>query len=70
MSLYADIKVKEQTPENLMRGNNIFEPPRLALRHFASCCNIDLPRFMSVAQAIEQLLYVERKRNEKGKRFE
>ncbi|CDJ59260.1 diphthine synthase, putative [Eimeria maxima] len=35
-----DIKVKEQTVENLMKGNNIFEPPR----------------FMSVNTAIEQLL--------------
>eukprot|EP01056_Protomagalhaensia_sp_Gyna25_P000415 Protomagalhaensia_sp_Gyna_25__414@NODE_1196_length_2077_cov_9_168793_g951_i0_p2_GENE_NODE_1196_length_2077_cov_9_168793_g951_i0NODE_1196_length_2077_cov_9_168793_g951_i0_p2_ORF_typecomplete_len269_score53_04TP_methylase/PF00590_20/2_2e46_NODE_1196_length_2077_cov_9_168793_g951_i012072013 len=36
-----DIKVKEQTVENMMKRNNIFEPPR----------------FMTVNQAIEQILY-------------
>lgn len=43
-----DIKVKEQTIENLMRGNKIFEPPR----------------FMTVNQCCEQLLLVEEKRKE------
>lgn len=38
-----DIKVKEQTVENMMKGNNIFEPPR----------------FMTVADAIKQLLEVD-----------
>ena len=28
-----DIKVKEQTVENLMRGNNIYEPPRFMRTH-------------------------------------
>ncbi|KAL8427814.1 hypothetical protein Efla_005422 [Eimeria flavescens] len=38
-----DIKVKEQTVENMMKGNSIFEPPR----------------FMTVAAAVKQLLEVE-----------
>ena len=37
-----DIKVKERTVENMMRGKNIFEPPR----------------FMSTQQAAKQLLQV------------
>nr|CAG4642704.1 EOG090X0AVB [Evadne anonyx] len=37
-----DIKVKEQTIENLMKGNNKFEPPR----------------FMTVCQAAEQLMEI------------
>eukprot|EP00921_Rhytidocystis_pertsovi_P016008 GHVQ01025319.1.p1 GENE.GHVQ01025319.1~~GHVQ01025319.1.p1 ORF type:complete len:278 (+),score=26.12 GHVQ01025319.1:328-1161(+) len=41
-----DIKVKEQTPENLMRGKPIYEPPR----------------YMSIRQCIEQLLEVEAKK--------
>ena len=45
-----DIKVKEQTIENLMRGRKIYEPPR----------------YMSVAQAVSQLLEVEQKRGEGG----
>lgn len=36
-----DIKVKEQTVENMIRGNNVFEPPR----------------FMTIPQAIDQILY-------------
>merc|ERR1719156_117218 len=38
-----DIKVKEQSEENLMRGRKIFEPPR----------------YMTVAQGLEQLLEIE-----------
>ncbi|KAK3561680.1 hypothetical protein QTP86_012563 [Hemibagrus guttatus] len=47
---YPDIKVKEQSMENLMRGRKVFEPPR----------------FMSVAQAAEQLLEVVQNRRERG----
>lgn len=43
-----DIKVKEQTPENMMRNNSIYEPPR----------------YMTVPQAINQLLLIENKRRE------
>jgi len=43
-----DIKVKEQSEENLLRGRLIFEPPR----------------FMTVNQCVEQLLEVEEKRGE------
>lgn len=46
-----DIKVKEQSEENLLRGKLIYEPPR----------------YMSVNQCIEQLLEVEEKRKEGGK---
>jgi len=42
-----DIKVKEQTVENLMRGRKVYEPPR----------------FMTVGQALEQLMEIE---EEKG----
>ncbi|XP_048394799.2 diphthine methyl ester synthase [Stegostoma tigrinum] len=45
-----DIKVKEQSVENLMRGRKIFEPPR----------------FMSVSQAAEQLLEIIENRRDKG----
>jgi diphthine synthase len=45
-----DIKVKEQSIENLARGRKIYEPPR----------------FMTVNQAVEQLLEIEEKRQEKG----
>ena len=38
-----DIKVKEQTEENLMRGRDIYEPPR----------------FMTVGQALDQLFELE-----------
>lgn len=48
-----DIKVKEQSVENLLKGNKIFEPPR----------------YMSVNQAIKQLLLVEEKRKENGKKI-
>lgn len=48
--LLLDIKVKEQTLQNLLRGNNIYEPPR----------------FMSIEQAADQLLEVQEKRNEKN----
>lgn len=42
-----DIQVKEQSFENLMKGNRIYEPPR----------------FMSVKEAIDQLLYIDRLRD-------
>lgn len=45
-----DIKVKEQTLENLMRGKKIFEPPR----------------FLSVNEAAEQLLEIIENRRGKG----
>ncbi|KAH8115168.1 Diphthine synthase [Phellopilus nigrolimitatus] len=41
-----DIKVKEQTEENLIRGRKIYEPPR----------------YMSIPTAVEQLLEVEKSR--------
>eukprot|EP01027_Heterolobosea_sp_BB2_P012606 GEZU01018251.1.p1 GENE.GEZU01018251.1~~GEZU01018251.1.p1 ORF type:complete len:225 (+),score=62.59 GEZU01018251.1:306-980(+) len=43
-----DIKVKEQSIENMMRGRKIYEPPR----------------YMTVNQAIEQLIEIEDKRKE------
>jgi diphthine synthase len=43
-----DIKVKEQTIENLMRGKKVYEPPR----------------FMTVAQALSQLMEIEAYRKE------
>ena len=45
-----DIKVKEQTIENLLRGNKIYEPPK----------------YMTVNQAAEQLLLIESRRKENG----
>lgn len=45
-----DIKVKEQTIENMMRGKKIYEPPR----------------FMTVSQASEQLLQIIKRRREEG----
>ncbi|XP_028857095.1 diphthine methyl ester synthase [Denticeps clupeoides] len=45
-----DIKVKEQSTENLMRGRKIFEPAR----------------YMSAAQAAGQLLEIVQNRREKG----
>eukprot|EP01027_Heterolobosea_sp_BB2_P012607 GEZU01018252.1.p1 GENE.GEZU01018252.1~~GEZU01018252.1.p1 ORF type:complete len:238 (+),score=53.91 GEZU01018252.1:45-716(+) len=45
-----DIKVKEQSIENMMRGRKIYEPPR----------------YMTVNQAIEQLIEIEDKRKEGG----
>ncbi|CDJ46439.1 diphthine synthase, putative [Eimeria brunetti] len=45
-----DIKVKEQTVENMMKGNNIFEPPR----------------FMTVNVAIKQLLEAAAMKNDEG----
>lgn len=44
-----DIKVKEQTVENMIKGNNVFEPPR----------------FMTVNQAIDQILMYEGNENRK-----
>lgn len=46
-----DIKVKEQSVENMMKGRKIYEPPR----------------FMSTKQASEQLLSIIEKRNNEGK---
>ncbi|KAG9290906.1 hypothetical protein G9A89_011056 [Geosiphon pyriformis] len=43
-----DIKVKEQSVENLARGRKIYEPPR----------------YMTINQAIKQLLEIEEKRKE------
>jgi len=43
-----DIKVKEQTIENLMRGRKIYEPPR----------------YMTVKQALDQLRAIEKDRGE------
>uniref|UniRef100_A0A7R9ZY50 diphthine methyl ester synthase n=1 Tax=Pyrodinium bahamense TaxID=73915 RepID=A0A7R9ZY50_9DINO len=43
-----DIKVKEQSIENLMRGRKVYEPPR----------------YMTVAQALEQLTEIEKQRLE------
>lgn len=45
-----DIKVKEQSEENMARGRKIYEAPR----------------YMSVNRAVEQLLEVEQKRQEGG----
>lgn len=45
-----DIKVKEQSIENLLRGRKVYEPPR----------------YMSVELAAQQLLEVEEKRQEKA----
>ncbi|XP_054835326.1 diphthine methyl ester synthase isoform X1 [Eublepharis macularius] len=45
-----DIKVKEQSLENLMRGKKIYEPPR----------------YMSVNQAAEQLLAIVQNRRQEG----
>lgn len=46
-----DIKVAERTVENMMKNRNIFEPPR----------------FMSVSQAIEQLLKIKENIKKSGK---
>lgn len=48
--LLLDIKVKEQTIENIMRGNNVFEPPR----------------YMSVETAAQQLIEVEETRGQQA----
>jgi diphthine synthase len=48
--LLLDIKVKEQSIENLARGRKVYEPPR----------------FMSIEQCIDQLFEVEEIRDEKG----
>ncbi|XP_047443540.1 diphthine methyl ester synthase [Mugil cephalus] len=49
-----DIKVKEQTVENMMRGKKIYEPPR----------------FMTVGQAADQLIQIIRRRREEGEEGE
>lgn len=43
-----DIKVKEQTIENLMRGRKVYEPPR----------------FMTVSEALNQLMEIEKTKQE------
>ena len=43
-----DIKIKEQSLENLMRGRKVFEPPR----------------FMTVAQCASQMLEIEEEKGE------
>uniref|UniRef100_A0A1A7WY77 diphthine methyl ester synthase n=1 Tax=Iconisemion striatum TaxID=60296 RepID=A0A1A7WY77_9TELE len=45
-----DIKVKEQSVENMMRGKKIYEPPR----------------FMTVSQAADQLIQIIHRRREEG----
>uniref|UniRef100_H3CGK5 diphthine methyl ester synthase n=1 Tax=Tetraodon nigroviridis TaxID=99883 RepID=H3CGK5_TETNG len=45
-----DIKVKEQSEENMMRGRKIYEPPR----------------FMTVAQAADQLMQIVQRRRGEG----
>jgi len=45
-----DIKVKERSVENLIKGRDIFEPPR----------------FMSTQQAIEQLIEIIKRKGEEG----
>ncbi|XP_061834300.2 diphthine methyl ester synthase [Nerophis lumbriciformis] len=45
-----DLKVKEQTVENMMRGKKIYEPPR----------------FMSVSQAANQMVQIVQRRREQG----
>jgi diphthine methyl ester synthase len=44
----GDIKVKEQSIENLLRGRKIYEPPR----------------YMSIATACEQLLEIEKEKGQ------
>ncbi|KAK8119279.1 uncharacterized protein PG998_003905 [Apiospora kogelbergensis] len=46
--LLLDIKVKEQTIENMMRGNKVFEPPR----------------YMTVGQCARQMLEIEEEKAE------
>ncbi len=46
--MLLDIKVKEQSLENMARGRKIYEPPR----------------FMTVAQCAQQMLEIEKERNE------
>jgi diphthine synthase len=48
-----DIKVKEQSWENLARGRKVYEPPR----------------YMTVAQCAQQMLETEEERGEKGEFF-
>ncbi|XP_061895439.1 diphthine methyl ester synthase [Entelurus aequoreus] len=45
-----DLKVKEQSVENMMRGKKIYEPPR----------------FMSVSQAANQMVQIVQRRREQG----
>ncbi|XP_029002007.1 diphthine methyl ester synthase isoform X2 [Betta splendens] len=49
-----DIKVKEQSIENMMRGKMIYEPPR----------------FMTVAQAADQLIQIIERRKEEGEELD
>jgi diphthine synthase len=46
--ILLDIKVKEQSLENMMRGNNIYEPPR----------------YMTVSECCQQMLEIEVERKE------
>ncbi|KAM6921419.1 diphthine methyl ester synthase [Xenentodon cancila] len=48
--LLSDIKVKEQSVENMMRGKKIYEPPR----------------FMTVSQAADQMIQIIQRRREEG----
>ena len=41
-----DIKVKEQTVENLMRGNGIYEPPRFMRTHQVNSILLKLARIL------------------------
>ena len=43
-----DIKVKEQTIENLMKGNKIFEPPRYMRTHEAAKQLLDIIERVSI----------------------
>lgn len=49
--MLLDIKVKEQSLENMARGRKIYEPPR----------------YMTVAQCAEQMIEIEEDRKENGK---
>ena len=47
---FEDIKVKEQSIENMARGRKIYEPPR----------------YMSVNEAVDELMEIEQLRQENG----
>jgi len=51
--MLLDIKVKEQSLENMARGRKIYEPPR----------------YMTVAQCAEQMIEIEEDRKENGEFF-
>ena len=50
---FTDIKMKEQSVEDMMKGRKVFQPPR----------------FMTVPQAAEQLLTVIQRRRDQGRPF-